>query len=111
MITEENLSSCYMSNLSFFKKYIYKDDKNEIIENNIYGLTGTIGSEYNKNTLKALYQIRPLIIPPFKESKLIIEEPNIIIIKNDEKEDKQSSSKISKYKKPNQIERDFHEEW
>ena len=37
--TEENLNSCYMSNLSFFKKYISSN------ENNIYGLTGTLGSK------------------------------------------------------------------
>ena len=33
MITEENLSSCYMSNLSFFNKYTQtdKNNKNNII--------------------------------------------------------------------------------
>lgn len=73
MITEENLSSCYMSNLSYFKKYIKKDENNNIIENNIYGLTGTIGSEYNKKTLKELYNLNTQIIPPFRESRLKIE--------------------------------------
>ena len=97
MITEENLSSCYMSNLSFFKKYIYKDDKNEIIENNIYGLTGTIGSKYNKNTLKQLYNLSTLIIPPFKESLLKIEKPKIILIndKKGQKSNRKNESLVS----------------
>ena len=85
MITEDNLSSCYMSNLSFFNKYIELDKNKKIKENNIYGLTGTIGSEYNKTTLKALYNLYPIIIPPFRKSLLKIEEPNIIIMKKDEK--------------------------
>ena len=38
-LTEESLNSCYMSNFTFFKKYISND------ENNIYGLTGTLGSK------------------------------------------------------------------
>ena len=84
MITEENLSSCYMSNLSFFQKYIEKNAEGKIIKNNIYGLTGTIGSEYNIKTLKEIYNLNILIIPPFKESKLIIEKPCIILIKNEE---------------------------
>ncbi len=88
MLTEENLSSCYISNLSFFNHYISKKDN----ENNIYGLTGTIGSEYNIKTLKELYNLRILYIPPFKKSKLIIEKP-IIILSNEKKE---TSSKIGK---------------
>lgn len=80
MFTEENLSSCYISNLSFFNKYVKKDDNNyEVIENNIYGLTGTVGSKYNITTLDKLYSLKVLFIPPFKKSKLIIEEPIIIL--------------------------------
>ena len=92
MITEENLSSCYMSNLSFFNKYVKKDEQKNIIENNIYGLTGTIGSEYNKKTMKALYNLDPLIIPPFKKSLLIIEEPNILLMKTDKEKDKKEKT-------------------
>jgi len=106
MITEENLSSCYMSNLSFFNKYIKINENKEIIENNIYGLTGTIGSEYNIKTLKVLYNLEPLIIPPFRESKLTIEEPNILMIKNDEKD---LDNKHLKKKNQNQI--GYEEKW
>jgi len=88
MITEDNLSSCYMSNLSYFQKYINKDKNNNIIENNIYGLTGTIGSEYNIKTLKELYNLGTLIIPPFKDSLLKIEEPKIIILEQNQKKKK-----------------------
>ena len=63
-LTEENLNSCYMSNLTFFKKYITKE------ENNIYGLTGTLGSKKAQEALKILYNLELLFIPSFKESKL-----------------------------------------
>jgi len=73
-LTEENLNSCYMSNFTFFKKYISNK------ENNIYGLTGTVGSPKTQEALKILYKLNLLFIPTFKECKLKIEEP--IIIKN-----------------------------
>jgi len=78
-LTEENLNSCYMSNLSFFKRYIkYKNNEDfnsEIIENNIYGLTGTLGSEKSQNALKRIYNLNLIFIPSFKKNKLIIEKP------------------------------------
>ena len=102
MLTEENLTSCFLSNLSFFNKYIKNDSSNTniIIENNIYGLTGTIGSEYNKKTLKSLYKLDCMIIPPYKESKLIIEQPNIILIKGN-KNDNNNNSKNNSNKQIN----------
>ena len=69
--TEESLNSCYMSNLSFFKKYISPN------ENNIYGLTGTLGSKKTQQALKILYQLDLLFIPTFKECKLKIDNPII----------------------------------
>ena len=70
-LTEENINSCYMSNLTFFKKYITNK------ENNIYGLTGTLGTNKSKNALQILYNLNLLIIPPFKERKLINLPPKI----------------------------------
>ena len=64
-LTEENLNSCYMSNLTFFKKYISKE------ENNIYGLTGTLGTKKSQEALKILYNLELLFIPSFKEPKLL----------------------------------------
>ena len=86
MLTEENLSSCYISNLSFFNKYIKRDNNFEIIENNIYGLTGTVGSEYNIKTLNELYQLKVLIIPPFKKTRLKIDDPIIVFSSENKKE-------------------------
>ena len=119
MITEENLSSCYMSNLSFFNKYIKKNEQENIIENNIYGLTGTIGSEYNKKTLKALYNLDSLIIPPFKQSLLKIEDPIIIIMKNEKSKEKDKETETEEKpnnkqpieKKGNQEQTGFNEKW
>ena len=62
-LTEENINSCYMSNLSFFKKYISNE------ENNIYGLTGTLGTNKSKTALQILYNLTLFFIPSFKERK------------------------------------------
>ena len=61
-LTEENINSCYMSNLTFFKKYISKE------ENNIYGLTGTLGTNKSQNALQLLYNLNLFFIPSFKDS-------------------------------------------
>ena len=80
-LTEENLNSCFMSNLTFFKKYIkYKNNSDfncEIIENNIFGLTGTLGTEISQNALKTLYNLKLIFIPSFKQNQLKIEQPQI----------------------------------
>ena len=73
-LTQENLNSCYMSNFTFFKKYISR------YENNIYGLTGTVGSKKTQDALKILYNLNLLFIPTFKECKL--QQYNPIIIKD-----------------------------
>lgn len=85
-LTEESLNSCYMSNFTFFKKYISKNG------NNIYGLTGTVGSEKTQEALKILYKLELLFIPTFKESKLQILEP--IVEKDPEKYENIIISKI-----------------
>jgi preprotein translocase subunit SecA len=87
-ITEENLSSCYMSNLTFFKKYIKNKNDNEcnynssdIIENNIYGLSGTLGSKKSQEALKSLYNLDLVFIPSFKDRQLIYKKENNMILK------------------------------
>ena len=72
-LTEESLNSCYMSNFTFFKKYI------STYENNIYGLTGTLGSSKTQEALKILYKLNLLFIPTFKESKLKIDDKPLIV--------------------------------
>ena len=59
-----NLISSFLSNYGFFK--LYRDD--EI--NNIYGLTGTLGSENAKDLLNAIYGLDFLYIPPNRIRKL-----------------------------------------
>ena len=80
-LTEENLNSCYMSNLTFFKKYIKYENKeninSSILENNIYGLTGTLGSEQSQTALKKLYNLNLIFIPSYKQNQLLIKEPKI----------------------------------
>lgn len=63
-LTAENLNSCYMSNLTFFKKY-----KN-VKENNIYGLTGTLGSKETQLALKNIYNMKFILIPTFRPNLL-----------------------------------------
>ena len=45
-LTEENLSSCFISNLIFFKLY-----------KNLYGFTGTLGSLKTQEAIKEIYNI------------------------------------------------------
>ncbi len=63
-LTAENLNSCYMSNLTFFKKY--KNSQG----NNIYGLTGTLGSKETQLALKEIYKMNFVLIPTYKPSLL-----------------------------------------
>lgn len=63
-LTAENLNSCYMSNLTFFKKYI--NDK----ENNLYGLTGTLGSKETQLALKSIYDMKFILVPTFRPNLL-----------------------------------------
>ena len=100
-----------MSNLSFFKKYIQIDSKDNTIENNIYGLTGTIGSGYNKKILFELYKLESLIIPPFKESLLLIETPKIILINKNENQPKNNKNIKGNNKNSNSKNYDFDKEW
>ena len=88
-ITEENFSSCYMSHLTFFNKYIKKNNKinyqnnSEIIENNIYGLTGTLGSEDSQKALKILYNLDLIFIPSFKKNQLNYDYQKNLVIENE----------------------------
>ena len=65
-ITSENLTTIYLSHYSFFRRYITK-----LYGNNIYGVTGTIGTEKTRELLKTLFEVDIYIIPPFCPSKLI----------------------------------------
>ena len=76
-LTAENLNSCYMSNLTFFKKY------NNIKGNNIYGLTGTLGSKETQLALREIYKMNFILIPTFRPCLL---QPPLYFIIDDHKE-------------------------
>jgi len=56
----ENVNTNFLLIISFFRKY-----------KELYGLTGTIGSEVNQETLQELYNVELYFIPPNKKSKLV----------------------------------------
>ena len=71
-LTPENLNSCYMSNLTFIKKY-----KN-LKGNNIYGLTGTVGSKETQKALHNIYNMNFIIIPTYKPTLFKQLSPTIL---------------------------------
>ena len=56
-----NLTTNFMSNVSFFKRY----------GTNIFGLTGTLGSNSERDLLANLYQLDTVYIPPYKTRRLV----------------------------------------
>ena len=65
-LTNETLVSCFISNVKYFKMY----------GNRMVGLTGTIGSENEKQMLSKLYEnIRIAVIPTAAEKRVITYPP------------------------------------
>ena len=64
-IIPESLTTNLISNVAFFKRY----------NKNIYGLTGTLGSEDSKQLLNKTYKVDNIIIPPFKVKRYKELEP------------------------------------
>ena len=60
-VTTEGMTSNFISNLGHFDKY-----------KQLYGLTGTLGSDNAKVFLQKTYKADLMKIPPFKERKLEI---------------------------------------
>ena len=58
-VSVENLKAVFMSNLAFFRLY----------EKSIFGLTGTLGSEKERNSLKELYGVDYVNIPTFRSKR------------------------------------------
>lgn len=75
-LSPENLNSCYMSNLTFFKKYINSKG------NNIYGLTGTLGSDETQLALKKIYNMNFILLPTFRP--ILLKEPTFFITEDRE---------------------------
>ncbi|MDD9337856.1 MAG: hypothetical protein PV337_05505 [Rickettsiaceae bacterium] len=60
-LTYESLTSCYVSNLDYIKKYGSK----------LSGVTGTLGSEPERNLLGSVFNLGFSVIPPFKPKQFI----------------------------------------
>uniref|UniRef100_A0A1B0C9P5 Protein translocase subunit SecA n=1 Tax=Lutzomyia longipalpis TaxID=7200 RepID=A0A1B0C9P5_LUTLO len=58
-LTSESLTSCFISNLGYIKKY----------GSRIYGLTGTLGSESEQELLSSIYNVGFASIPTYREKK------------------------------------------
>ena len=64
-LTSVSTITSYLSNVGFFN--LYKNEK----ENNIIGLTGTLGSETAQNMLNKIYDLDFAFIPPASERMLV----------------------------------------
>ena len=64
-ISSEDLTTTYLSHYNFLRKYVHEN------ENNIFGVTGTLGSKESQSLLSTLFEIEVCIIPPFKPSRYI----------------------------------------
>lgn len=65
MTSVSNISS-YLSNVGFFKLYINKEKD----INNIFGLTGTLGSQTAQNLLRDIYNLDFVFVPPASQRML-----------------------------------------
>ncbi|CAD8201155.1 unnamed protein product [Paramecium pentaurelia] len=72
-ITPLRISTNYLSNVGFFKRY----------QNQLLGLTGTLGSQVTQNLLSKQYKLDFVLMPPFKQRLLKI-EPGIATLSKDE---------------------------
>ena len=74
-LTEENLNSCFISNLCFFRLYKEK-----------FGLTGTVGSKKTQEVLKNIYDLDVIFIPTFKEGKYLFNSQSDYSCDNNQQE-------------------------
>lgn len=68
-ITPESITTNFISNVTFFQRYIKKDEDGQIIRNDLYGLTGTLGSKKSKELLHETYEVDSVTIPTFKQKQ------------------------------------------
>ena len=66
-LSPESLKAVFISNVTFFKRY----------QSNLMGLSGTLGSQCERNFLKNLYGVEFCVIPTFKEPRFMELNPNI----------------------------------
>ena len=63
-IEPEDLTTTFLSHYKFLRLYINNG------ENNIYGVTGTLGIDSPKLLLSELFEVETCIIPSFRPSKM-----------------------------------------
>jgi preprotein translocase subunit SecA len=66
----------YLSNIGFFKRYRSSEN------NNILGLTGTLGTEREQKLLAKIYELDFVFIPSNKPNQLEIRDPRLMKSKN-----------------------------
>ena len=71
-LENESLNTTFLSHYNFIRKYITPR------ENNVYGLTGTLGSNSTRGLLKKLFGVNVIIIPTFKKSNYINLYPKLL---------------------------------
>ncbi|RZI45770.1 LysM peptidoglycan-binding domain-containing protein [Rickettsiales endosymbiont of Peranema trichophorum] len=67
-LTVENIVTTFMSYYGFFSKY----------KGNIYGLTGTLGDESDREYLRSVYGVKLIVLPTFIQKDLVEFEPVIV---------------------------------
>lgn len=72
-LTKESLKAVYLSNLSYFQMYSGK----------IYGITGTLGLESDKNLLMQIYNVDFFKLPRFKKHLFKEEEGKVLATETD----------------------------
>jgi preprotein translocase subunit SecA len=71
-ITAETITTNFISNVAFFKRYIKthtNSEGNVSKTNRIYGLTGTLGNKDTRDLLSEVYEVDCVTIPPFKNKQ------------------------------------------
>lgn len=60
-VTSETMTTNFIANSTFFLRY----------KKNIYGLSGTLGSDAAQNFLKETYSVELIVVPPFRRKRYI----------------------------------------
>lgn len=87
-MTSETFTTNFLSNMGYFKRY----------GTNLYGLTGTLGSDKAKNVLEDIYNVDLVYIPNLRK-KQFLELPSIVAINEKEWINEICSSAINEAKK------------
>uniref|UniRef100_A0A914VT58 Chloroplast protein-transporting ATPase n=1 Tax=Plectus sambesii TaxID=2011161 RepID=A0A914VT58_9BILA len=71
-VSLQSLKAVFISNVSYFKEYM-----------NLYGLTGTLGSQSESDLLKNIYKVDFVTIPTARKKQFTEEKPKLCVTKNE----------------------------